>query len=211
MNDEEQFLIQAIGSFSSGKSRLVSSIGLSYGIRFFPEEFYHKSPDKKCMVVGSYVLRKSDMVYSGGFDAVTMTSKHRSRVIEDMCNSEYKIVAHEGTLSTIYKKHFDWFDNLPRKKLIIFLDVSIDELKDRITIRGKKPMSEKRETHLQEKYHANKQFLDHAKEVGHKIIETEFVNDEHHLYVLKQVEKITGAKMKEYILKQKVGTLWRFA
>lgn len=203
-----KYLIQAIGAFASGKSRLITSVGLSYGVTFRKGNFFHTTPDDTCMIGGYYNIRFMDLQYTGGFDADTMKPEERISKIEHMCSSNYRIVAFEGTLSTVYKKYWDWYDSLPREKIVIFLNPPLEVLKQRITKRGGKSLSKKRIRHLEEKIAPNKQFYDHAKETdGYITLQSEFTTEEHHLNLLRQIEDITGIKMKEYILKPKIRTL----
>ena len=205
----KKYLVHAVGTFASGKSTLISSVGLSYGVKFKKGVLFNTSDDNTCLVLGIYTLR--DNRYTGGLDAKTMKKEERYRIIKEACESDYNIVAFEGTMIGIYKGNYRLYEESTknRKRIIIFLDPPFDVILERVKQRRGKDLSKKTIKNLKDKRKMCEDFFNYFKDKCIPI-KSEFTTEEHHLQVLKEIEKITGIKMKDYILKPKINTLFDF-
>jgi len=195
-----KYFIQPIGTHCTGKSRVVSSIALSYGIKF-QNNLFSKTEDDTCMLLGRYTKRPNKN-YTGGYDAVSHTTKQRKEHIKKLWESNYEIVMVEGFLLSYFNVFIDWYKTLEpkRKVVLIFLEPSLDIIKERLLKRsGGKPWSKKREDHVVGKMKVCTKALESITDDNffvHKTFKNEGNNEL--IEILKYVESETGIKMKSY-------------
>lgn len=192
--------IQLIGTHCTGKSRVVSSIALSYGIKF-QSGLFSETEDNTCMLLGRYTKRPNKN-YTGGYDAVSHTTEQRKEHIKKLWESNYKIVMVEGFLLGYFNVYLNWYKTLEpkRKVILIFLEPSLDTIKERLFKRsGGKPWSKKREDHVVGKMKVCTKTIESVINDDffvHKIFKNE--DEEELIEILKYVENETGIKIKSY-------------
>lgn len=199
------YFIQAIGTHCTGKSRAISSIGLSYGVNYEKKLFSYSDQDN-CSVLGRYT-RRVNKKYTGGFDACSVSVEERKKYIRQLWESKYKITMVEGFMLGYYNTFLNWYKTLSpkRKVILIFLDVSTEIIKDRLVKRsGGKQWTKKRSNHVMSKMKVCENSLKEIENDNfftYKVLKNECDNDL--LEILRYVESETGIKMNEYLIDMK--------
>lgn len=131
-------LIHLIGGNSSGKSGVTGAL-----IQKYPE----------IVALGKYKESNTTKgVYTGGLDAMKMTTEERFDLIKKKFASNIPVIIVEGMMTIYYESFFKKYYELQKIKdrdiLVVHLKCSLDECIKRVTIRGKKSMDQKRLDHL---------------------------------------------------------------
>ena len=205
--------IQPIGTHCTGKSRVISSIALSYDIYLRRQLWNRTNPENTCLVLGSYSKKRSG-IYTGGFDAYSVTTDERHKLIRELWQSDYEIAMTEGFMIVYYNTFVNCYKELEpkRKVILLYLDTPLELIKERLVIRSKgKEWTKKREGHVVGKLQVCKKTLELVKDDDFFVVK-KFKNEteEDLLEILKYVEAETGVKMKQYKTKDDITDLSRW-
>jgi len=147
--------IQLIGGHAVGKSAIAG---------------YIKEKYPNVLVLGEYKKSHTSEYYTGGMDNLDMTNTERFTMIEDAWLSEKEVILCEGFIITQYSTFIEKYYALQFKKMrdvyIILLTCDLQRVLDRINVRGKKELSQKRLENVRNK-------ITQASSIFGKITETD--------------------------------------
>jgi len=195
-----KYVIMALGTFGSGKSTLITSIAQSYGVSIRRRKPTHCN--NVCCLVGRYTLNATQ-TYTGGIDMFE-DKKEVLSYISRVWNSNVDIVVFEGAVFITFVIVKELMDLECKRKVIMFyLDNDDEELQRRFNqrtffssqVKGMKNVVNKRNQHRRL---FDKIFREYNERiVYHRQLEMRNVSDVYD--VLREVEKITNIRMKEYV------------
>jgi len=195
-----KYVIMALGTFGTGKSTLITSIAQSYGVQIRKRKPIHCSD--VCCLVGKYTLNAT-RTYSGGIDVFDNKDEVLSH-ISHVWNTDINIVTFEGAVFITFVIIRELMNFKCKRKVIMFyLDNDDRELQRRFNHRTFFSSQIKSMKNVIGKRREHKRLFDKIiKEYGERVVyhrELEMRTVEDIYDVLRDVEKATNIRMKEYI------------
>ena len=195
-----KYAIMALGTFGSGKSTLITSIAQSYGVQIRKRKPIHCSD--VCCLVGKYTLNAT-RTYSGGIDVFDNKDEVLSH-ISHVWNTDTDIVTFEGVIFVTFVLIKELMNLECKRRVIMFyLNNDDEELRKRFNHRTFFSSQIKSMKNVIGKRREHKRLFDKIiKEYGERVVyhrELEMRTVEDIYDVLRDVEKATNIKMREYI------------
>jgi len=195
-----KYAIMALGTFGSGKSTLITSIAQSYGVQIRKRKPIHCSD--VCCLVGKYTLNAT-RTYSGGIDVFDNKDEVLSH-ISHVWNTDTDIVTFEGVIFVTFVLIKELMSLECKRRVIMFyLNNDDEELRKRFNHRTFFSSQIKSMKNVIGKRREHKRLFDKIiKEYGERVVyhrELEMRTVEDIYDVLRDVEKATNIKMREYI------------
>jgi len=195
-----KYVIMALGTNGTGKSTLITSIAQSYGVQIRKRKPIHCSD--VCCLVGKYTLNAT-RTYTGGIDVFANRDEVLS-YISQVWNTDIDVVAFEGVVFVTFVLIKELMNLECKRRIIMFyLNNDDEELQRRFNqrthfspqLKGMKHVVNKRKEHKRLFEKILEEYAERV--VYHRELEMRSVKD---IYdVMREVERITGIKMKEYV------------
>ena len=195
-----KYVVMALGTNGTGKSTLITSIAQSYDVQIRKRKPIHCSD--VCCLVGKYTLNATQ-TYTGGIDVFDNKDEVLSH-ISQVWNTDIDIVAFEGVIFVTFALIKELMNLGCKRRIIMFyLNNDDEELRKRFNQRTHFSPQLKGMKHVMNKRREHKRLFDKIiKEYGERVVyhrELEMRTVEDIYDVLRDVEKATNIRMREYI------------